>query len=1324
MSVRRLALTLASSLRPRLLLVPLALPVLVGAACSRSLERPSEAVSAGTTLDALAARHPAAARWTARARGAAGAELRTGALLARADARGLELRRADDPRSIRVRREGRAWSEGGTLVQAGLDATAVTFVDAGGIEDLVETSGDVDYQLELPAGHTLRAACAADTTSASGSRHAACNVAEVRDAAGRPFLRVSAPIAWDARGAAREPRIEVIGRDRLRVVVDAEAPRPLLVDPRWTTPSLPALARRGHAATPLGDGRILLTGGGSAVTELYDPQTGEFALGPVLAASRFFHTATLLPDGRVLVAGGFTASLAGPALATTDVIDPTRGTVTPGPTLAGARARHTATPLTNGKVLLAGGYDGTATLGSTEIFEPSTATLSAGVTLRAPRAQHTATRLANGKIVLVGGTSDGSFSSEILGVGAGATVVGPTLLGVRREHATVTLPDGRLLVLGGLDSLGSLSSTELCPAAAGPCVAGPTLGQVRVDPHVALLPSDVAAVTGGVAYGTDSSMAVRTTELLTATSRSTLAVDAAVAHLDHTATPLPSGSVFVFGGDEPTADQLVADREGHVAAPTPFPRNGGAAVALLTGEVLVAGGNASASTSATTTAALYQTSPAGWALTGALAQARSGARALTLDDGRVLVVGSDAGPGASTAELYDRAAGTFTLVAAPMAGPRARPSLTRLPSGKILVAGGGTSSAELFDPKSATFTKTGSLGRARGDHAAVLLRDGRVLFAGGVDSDVAEVYRPDGTFAPLAAPMGRRPDCRGALLPSGKVLLTGGASRQGETFDPSTNTFTPTAIATEAHRAGTLSVLPTGGVLVVGGRLDDPFTGVSTAEVFEQSAGAGAGGFVPVPSLLNARIGASSTLLDDGRVLQAGGTSCDLCPNLPTSAELFSERPATAARAVIAAAPAKATVGTAIDLTGTGFVASPEPTDGTTGGAALTPPFGVFVPLAGDAVLFGRTVSWSATSLRWEVPSSARLGPGRLFVLVRGIPSKSVWLTLEAAPQASACSADAACTSGFCVDGVCCDRACGGACEACSAARKGSGADGVCGAIPPEKDPTDACVLGLGAKCTTAAQCTTGQCVDGVCCNAACDGQCEACDVEGSFGTCVPTIGAPHGTRAACAAAAGSDACAAKLCDGKARARCGGFVGASVSCRAASCAAGEATLPARCDGTGACPSPITKPCTPNACDGDACRTDACTSDAQCAPDHRCAIASGASRGDCVVRTDAFCADDRTSVGRDGERKACDPYRCTPTGCAVSCASSDECLGGFVCDTTAKSCVPGATSGASSSGGCATSSSSTSSTGSMTARGAAAGLLVFALAALGRRRRRA
>src|SRR5436190_23571104 len=85
-----------------------------------------------------------------------------------------------------------------------------------------------------------------------------------------------------------------------------------------------ALPRKGHTATVLADGRVLIVGGqdGSGVlsaAEIYDPVTQSFQLAGSLAAARYGHTATLLADGRVLIAGG--ADATGP-LSSAEIFDP------------------------------------------------------------------------------------------------------------------------------------------------------------------------------------------------------------------------------------------------------------------------------------------------------------------------------------------------------------------------------------------------------------------------------------------------------------------------------------------------------------------------------------------------------------------------------------------------------------------------------------------------------------------------------------------------------------------------------------------------------------------------------------------------------------------------------------------------------------------------------------------------------------------------------------------------------------------------------------------------------------------------------------------
>ncbi|MFN2427287.1 MAG: hypothetical protein ABR587_12670 [Candidatus Binatia bacterium] len=67
--------------------------------------------------------------------------------------------------------------------------------------------------------------------------------------------------------------------------------------------------------------------------------------------------------------------------------------------------------------------------------------------------------------------------------------------------------------------------------------------------------------------------------------------------------------------------------------------------------------------------------------------------------------------------------------------------------------------------------------------------------------------------------------------------------------------------------------------------------------------------------------------------------------------------------------------------------------------------------------------------------------------------SVCVELLADGAP----CAQNPDCVSSICVDGVCCNAACAGTCQACTAAKKGSGSDGVCGNIGNGTDPDNEC---------------------------------------------------------------------------------------------------------------------------------------------------------------------------------------------------------------------------------------------------------------------------
>ena len=97
---------------------------------------------------------------------------------------------------------------------------------------------------------------------------------------------------------------------------------------------------------------------------------GSFSLTGSMATARVTQTATALLDGRVLVVGGATGCATGVScrsVASAEVYDPKTGKFSPTGSMAAARTWASATRLLDGRVLIAGGSDGSAYLTSAEI---------------------------------------------------------------------------------------------------------------------------------------------------------------------------------------------------------------------------------------------------------------------------------------------------------------------------------------------------------------------------------------------------------------------------------------------------------------------------------------------------------------------------------------------------------------------------------------------------------------------------------------------------------------------------------------------------------------------------------------------------------------------------------------------------------------------------------------------------------------------------------------------------------------------------------------------------------------------------------------------
>ncbi|CAF1079648.1 unnamed protein product [Adineta steineri] len=78
------------------------------------------------------------------------------------------------------------------------------------------------------------------------------------------------------------------------------------------------------------------------------------------------------------------------------------------------RDYSTASTLTNGLVLVAGGYNGASYLNSAELYNPSTGAWTSTATMSTFRGYHTASTLTDGKVLLTGGSDGGTLNSAEL----------------------------------------------------------------------------------------------------------------------------------------------------------------------------------------------------------------------------------------------------------------------------------------------------------------------------------------------------------------------------------------------------------------------------------------------------------------------------------------------------------------------------------------------------------------------------------------------------------------------------------------------------------------------------------------------------------------------------------------------------------------------------------------------------------------------------------------------------------------------------------------------------------------------------------------------
>ncbi len=293
-----------------------------------------------------------------------------------------------------------------------------------------------------------------------------------------------------------------------------------LYDPatgKFTATGSMSVPRSHLTATLLSSGHVLITGGyntpagdemgGPApldTAEVYDPATGEFTPTGSMAVARDGHTATLMPDGRVLVSGGNTDA----PLTSTELYDPALDKFTPVDSMTVARADHAAAILETDWVVVTGGISGDnrTPVDSTEGYAATGSEWQALGSMTTARAGHTATYMGSianvGEVVLICGGMDGSgaflASCERLDMTPGSFTSVGKMTASRYDGAAVLLRDGRVLILGGtVDTDDHATSTaDLYSATAGLSSAG-SMHAARAGATATLLKDGSVLIAGG-----------------------------------------------------------------------------------------------------------------------------------------------------------------------------------------------------------------------------------------------------------------------------------------------------------------------------------------------------------------------------------------------------------------------------------------------------------------------------------------------------------------------------------------------------------------------------------------------------------------------------------------------------------------------------------------------------------------------------------------------------------------------------------------------------------------------------------------------------------
>jgi uncharacterized repeat protein (TIGR03803 family) len=339
-----------------------------------------------------------------------------------------------------------------------------------------------------------------------------------------------------------------------------------------------------------------------------------------------------------------------------------------------ARWAHTATSLTNGTVLIAGGiiYNTNGVSADTnacELYDPASGTSSLTDPMQRSRHSHRSTLLANGQVLITGGGGDAS--SEVYDPAGGTWINSASMSDERIVHTATLLPNGQVLAAAGYDDNNGvdLSSAELYDPDTGTWTNTASMPYAADTLAAVLLTNGKVLVCGG--YDGTKAEYLTNAVLYNPVSH-TWANTAPMneARAGHTATVLPDGRVLVEGGTGGSSAEVydpVAATWTYVASMNDgrlYPE----ACLLSNGQVMVLGdGN--------TDVELYDPASDTWTYTDSLPVPGNLQAVMVLAGGQVVVTGGSVsefnGPPLAVVETYGSVLTTpgLTVFAAPLTGP-------------------------------------------------------------------------------------------------------------------------------------------------------------------------------------------------------------------------------------------------------------------------------------------------------------------------------------------------------------------------------------------------------------------------------------------------------------------------------------------------------------------------------------------------------------------------------------------------------------------------------------------------------------------------------